>query len=143
MNTTPDNTATTWRDLADELTDEERARFERIEREAQGRLPAQVLLDFARRDIAGRLADMAYHDVPAPADATWVGQWEQHVDLGWSRSLVWREYRGVAIDGGQRCDGTVVRGISVYVEGEMFTSAEARQFAALLVAAADELDRLR
>jgi hypothetical protein len=142
MTITPDDNATTWRDVADELTAKERASLERLERETQGRAPAELLLDLARRGIAGRLADMAYCDVPAPAHATWVGQWEEHVELGWSRSLVWREYRGVAIDGNQQCDGTVVRGVSVYVEGERFTSAEARELAAALSEAADELDRL-
>jgi hypothetical protein len=146
---TTDDNATTWRDLARELTDQERAFFERIEQESPERMPAEVLLRYARGNIEGRIADTAYGDVPAPADATSVGRWEKDLKLGgWSRTLVWREFRdwemSVDIDGRQQCDGTVERAISAYLdECPKFTSAEARRLAALLVEAADELDRLR
>ena len=148
--TQTDDNATRWRDLAGELTERERAALERLECESQGRVPAAVLVKLARGAVEERLADTFYCDVRAPADATWVGAWERNLRLdGWSRGLVWREFRGpgmcVAIDGGQQCDGTVVRGISVYLNDDDlgFTSVEARRLAALLVAAADELDRLR
>src|ERR1700738_2678126 len=63
MTTTPDNTATTWRDLADQLTPEQVARYERFERELKaGGLPetttTDALLDYARRDAEGNLADL-------------------------------------------------------------------------------------
>lgn len=149
MTAIPDNTATSWRDLADELTDHDRASIEKIERETGGRMPG-VLLDYARRSVEDRLIDMAYCDLAAPGDARWVGLWEKHIQLGWSRSLVWREWGPVsdadlyvAIDGRQQCDGTVVRGISPYVDdASHLTSAQARRLAALLIEAADELDRL-
>jgi hypothetical protein len=140
MNTTHDDNATTWHDLAGELTAKEPASLERLERETQGRAPAELLLDLARRGIAGRLADTAYCDVPAPADG-------QNLKRGgWSRALVWCEFRDwelcVDIDGRQHCDGTVERDISVYGDDLTLTSAGARRLAALLVEAADELDRL-
>ena len=149
MTTTHEDNATSWRDLAGELTDKERSSLEQLERESQGRVTPGILLKWARDYIAGRLADAAYCDVPAPADVTFVGEWEQDLKLGgWSRGLVWRASVDatmcVDIDGRQHCDGTVERGISVYLnEGAQFTSAEARRLATLLVEAADELDRLR
>ena len=91
MTTTPDD-ATTWRDLADQLTDKERACLEHLEQHSQGQMSAEVLLDYARRDIEGRLADMAYCDVPAPAGATWVGKWEKHSEL-WL--VAWAAVAGV------------------------------------------------
>ncbi len=143
----PDDNATTWRDLADELTGQERAALDEFE--AHG-VPAQALLGLARNDIEGRLADQAYCDVAAPADATSVGRWEKNLDEGggWSRALLWREFRDrevcVDIDGRQHCDGTVERAISVYADDSLtLTSAGARRFAALLIEGADELDRLQ
>ena len=149
MTTTPNDNATTWRELSDELTDTERASLEQLERESQGRATPEILLIWARDYIAARLADAAYSDVPAPPDITFVGEWEQDLKLGgWSRGVVWRASvdaaMGVDIDGRQHCDGTVERGISVYLnEGAQFTSGEARRLAVLLTEAADELDGLR
>ena len=139
--TTPDNNATTWRDLADELTPEQRQSYEDLERETHVRMPADVLLQYARLDIEGRLADMAYCDVSAPADVNWVGSWEKHIEFGWSRWLLWRDFPDVSVDGRQRCDGTVERGISLYLDDyPTLSSAEARQLAQVLAEAADELD---
>lgn len=83
---TPDNTATTWRDLADQLTPEQRATLEHFEQDEH--MPAEILLDFARDHIDARLTDIAYADVPIPAGAK-VGNWEQNTAGGWSRSLLW------------------------------------------------------
>lgn len=147
MNTIPDNNATSWRDLADQLTPDQIETYECVERGTQGRASAQ-LLEFARLSVEGRLAEMAYGDIPLPVGAESADKWQVHREFGWSRSVVWREFRGpemsVDIDGWQRCDGAVARrAISVYLnEGQQFTGAAARQLAALLVEAADELDRL-
>jgi hypothetical protein len=148
MNTTPNDNATSWRDLADQLTPEQRKSYANLERETQGRMPAQRLLEFVREEVEGNLADMAYCDVPAPADANWVGKWEKNRGEGWSRSLVWRGFRApemcVAIDGNQQCDGTVERQISVYLNDDpKLDAGPARRLAALLVDAAAELDRLQ
>ena len=83
----------------------------------------------------------------APAGTTWVGEWEKNLNRdGWSRSLLWREFSdsgmSVEIDGRQQCDGTVEREISAYLDdAPKFTSATARRLAALLIEAADQLDR--
>ena len=119
-----DGNAATWRDLADQLTPEQRTSYENLERESHGRLPADVLLKYVREEVEGNLADMAgaHRDVPAPAGANWVGKWEKNLGEGWSRSLVWREFRAadmcVAVDGNQQCDGTVERQVSVYLDGD-------------------------
>jgi hypothetical protein len=145
---TPEDNATSWRDLADQLTPELVERYERLDRGTQGRASAE-LLEFARQAVEGRLADMAYCDVAPPAGADSVDKWQTHRQWGWSRSVVWREFRGpdvsVDIDGWQRCDGTVAQqGISVYLsECQQFTSGGARRLAELLTEAADEMDRLR
>jgi hypothetical protein len=64
------------------------------------------------------------------------------------RSLEWSRHDagkiGVGIDGSQRATGEYERGISFYgvQEGEAITADDARQFAAALIEAADELDKL-
>jgi len=64
------------------------------------------------------------------------------------RSLEWGRFDtskvGVSIDGSQRADGAYTRGISFYgvSEGQPIDSAQARELAAALIEAADELDRL-
>lgn len=150
MSTTPDNNSivTTWRDIADDLTAEQRTSLEHIERDARCQVPDSALLEYARRYVEVNLADMAYDDVPAPADAISVNRWEQHVELGWCRGVVWCEFREpdvcVAVDGWQRCDGTVLRAISIYLNenGQTFNSDGAWQLAKLLTQAAEALAQL-
>lgn len=148
MTTAPDNNATSWQDLADELTPEQVACYEDLERQTGGRASVQLLY-FARIDIEGRLANMAYGDVLGPEGAEWVDKWQTRRDHGWCRSVVWRgfsdEKMSVAIDGWQRCDGTIAQqGISPYLADlPTLTGAEARRLAALLVEAADVLDSLQ
>lgn len=150
MTTTPDNTATTWRDLADQLTPEQVASYERLERRLQSQgIPSAAttaaFLDFARRDSLGNFADAAYGDVPAPPGAVSVDKWMDHSEFGLARGVIWREFRApdlyVDIDGWQKCDGTAVPEISLYLdEGQKLTSSQARTLAVLLVQAADALD---
>lgn len=152
MTTTPDDTATTWRDLADQLTPEQVASYERTEQYFRGHgIPGgtatATLLDYARCDVGGNLADAAYGDVPAPPGSVSVDKWMDHSDFGLARGVVWREFSegglSVDIDGWQKCDGTAVPEISLYLdEGQKLTSSQARSLAVLLVRAADELDRL-
>lgn len=149
-----DNTTTTWRDLADQLTDKERAAIEKTEQlfAESGRIDpveaAEALLEYARDYIETRLTDIAYADVPVPPGAK-VGKWEHNTDGDWSRSLVWAEYGEpemyVDIDGRQEHDGSYTRLISVYLieDGASLTSLGARRLAAHLVEAAAELDRLQ
>lgn len=56
-----------------------------------------VLLEYARRDVEGRLADMACCDVPVPAGAISVDNWQEHIDFGLCRATVWREWRRTVI----------------------------------------------
>src|ERR1700682_782417 len=122
MTTSHDDNATTWRDLADQLTEQERGAIQRIEHAfaASGRLhtaeATETLLGFARDHIAANLADAAY--VPEPAGASSVGHWEKNLKCdGWSRSIEWRKFgddSDVCIDGSQQCDGSYTCEISAY-----------------------------
>lgn len=152
MTTTHDNNATTWRDLSDQLTPEQIARLTDIEsrREthcAAPRVVAEMLLECARDYITSRLVDLQFAEVPRP-DGAGVGDWELHTDgSGWSRSLTWSEVAvgqmAVGVDGRQRTDWTIERGVTVYNdEGIELSSEQARELAAAILAAADALDRL-
>lgn len=153
MTTTPDNPATTWRDLTDQLTPEQVESYERTEHYLRDNgIPsattAAALLEYARGDVGGNLADAAYGDVPAPPGAISVDKWMDHAEFGLARGVVWREFHGpdlyVDIDGWQKCDGTAVPEISLYLdEGQKLTSSQARTLVVLLVQAADALDGLR
>ena len=146
MTTAHDNNATSWRDLADQLTEQQRATLARFEHDED--MPAEMLLNFARDHIEARLTDIAYADVPIPPGDPSVGKWELNTAGGWSRSLLWAEFgepeMSIDIDGTQQHDGTYTRLISVYLieDGASLTTAGARKLASLLVEAADELDRL-
>jgi hypothetical protein len=153
MTTTHDDNATTWRDLAGELFDLERGTLELLEqRLSDAGVPTATinerLLHFARNDVEARLADNAYSDVPAPAGATYVGDWEKNLKRdGWSRSLIWHSFgdRDVHIDGSQQCDGSYTCNIVVYADRDEATkldAAGARRLAGLLVEAADAMDAL-
>lgn len=156
MTTTPDNTATTWRDLADQLTPKQRESFEYLEQTSHGQVPAHLVLGWARQAVEGNLVDMAYCDVHPPAGVISVGAWEQHREHGWSRVAVWHSYEGAVADprlagthisvditGWQHCDGGFTRSVALWgvQEGEELTGERARAVAALLLEAADELDR--
>jgi len=87
--------------------------------------------------------------IPAPPGAR-AGDWEQNLQYdGFSRALTWCSYgsrRGasVDVDGRQESDGGVfTRHVSIWgiAEGEAMSSVDARRLAALLITAADEMDR--
>lgn len=142
-----------WRDLAGQLTPEQIESYERLERRFHDQgIPSTVataaLLDFARHDSDGNLADAAYGDVPAPPGSISVDKWMDHSDFGLCRGVVWREFSNgdlsVDIDGWQKCDGTATPEIALYLsERTNLTSSQARTLAGLLVQAADALDGLR
>lgn len=159
MRTTDDN-ATTWRDLADQLTAEQAARFERHEAQAlesirQGRnayeSPEDItrcFLDEARWEAQQNLTD-ALFDVPMPAFAESVEHWEDDGRGSWSRRVdgPHRTIDGadasVYVQGVQTPDGTVDWSLWVTVsDRDNMTAEQARTLAATLVEAADELDRL-
>ncbi len=85
-------------------------------------------------------------DVPLPAGAT-ADDWPSVDHDGvLVRSLEWCRYDtdkvGVSIDGSQRATGEYTKGISFYgvSEGQSIDSTQARELAAALIKAADELD---
>lgn len=86
--------------------------------------------------------------IPVPAGATTDSCWSTRSDDGdVMRSLEWsRRYAGracVHVDGWQGETGHVTRWVSVYDSLEEMPADEARQLAAALVEAADELERLQ
>jgi len=109
----------------------------------------RMLLDYARKDAETNLTDLAYADVAVPPGASVDGEgWEQSVHGEWSRPLIWRRFDsaggvGVDIDGRQKLGGSFTRQISLYADnGASLNAAQAREIAALLIAAADEFDRM-
>jgi hypothetical protein len=147
----PDNTATTWRDLADQLTPDQIAELEYCEREQvpPGAFSAQGQLNCARSMAQHNIIQALCADVPVPADATGdVNDWEEWEGGGHARmytcSLRATDKMSAEIVGIQHDDGRIERFILANDpnrDGSM-TAAQARQFAALLVEAADEMDRL-
>jgi len=156
MTTTHDD-AQTWRDLADQHTPEQIYGLEGCERRFNtDGVPddprAQAsLLGFARQYAEHNLVDAAYADVPLPAGASTDSEgWGKDLKFGgYRRSLLWRSDGepgevSVDIDGWQRLDGSFTRHTSLWGtdEGGALTSAQARRIAAMLLDAADELERL-
>ncbi len=149
---TSTNTATTWRAYADQLTTEQINELACL----AGRLataPADVvtrlLADRARQFAQERRVEAALAHIPAPACER-VGAWEPEDSGGYSRGLIWSERNldaaavTVTVDGRQDSDGRIQRALSLYAGDGVaeLTAAEARGAARLLMAAAEELDRL-
>ncbi|CAM3108272.1 hypothetical protein BST27_18605 [Mycobacterium intermedium] len=152
MSHTPDN-ATTWRDLADALTPQQVAYIEEWERHPE--LPPRVdgsvktpeehqrtLLHVAREFLGSNTAAVMLADV-APPDGGDHRPWQDEGDGTWSRFFVGTvrtmgDVR-VIIDGTQYSDGRIERFVTTD-SAEGMGSAEARQLAALIIEAADEID---
>lgn len=85
--------------------------------------------------------------IAAPADADHVEDWVDESDLGmpvrWFRGTA-RTVAGVrvVINGWQEWDGPTARHISVHAVDAELDAVTARELAAALLAAADELDQL-
>ena len=154
MTTAPDDTANCWRDLADQLTDEQVAEIEYMERE---NIPPRVTaeqghLNYARMAAAHNLVQALHAGIPEPPDATEVDDWTEWDRLG-NQTVYARPYTASARDVGpvtvelagvQYADGQVRRYILTRPngfgnDGEM-TAAQARALAAELLNAADTLD---
>jgi hypothetical protein len=147
---TTDNTAHTWRDLADQLTPEQVTTLDRIEadllaRGAPADIVATVLLDHARYNAQHNLADTAmFGHLPAPAVARFLSHFEKNSTGSWLRRFdgAIRDIDDIRVEviGIQHGDGTIDR--AVCVNGEELTSSQARELAKALVAAANEADQL-
>lgn len=152
MPTTHGHNATTWRDLADQLTPEQVDKL----LEFEGRRPESQadLLEWARECSERNLDDtLHFGHLDRPEGATQVyGCGERTDGRGWSREFTGTSRRvdgvSVRLNGTQFADGTVERTLAVGVDdlaagpGGALTAAAARQLAAALIEAADELDRM-
>lgn len=152
--------ATTWRDLADQLSPEQIAKMEASERiwatMPDGPVTAhqQGLVSLARELAGQNAAAVVYAHIPRPAGAEDVGPWEPWDDDDiWSRA--WFGHRrpvpcasarddiGVYVAGIQHGDGRNRQHITLESSrDEELTAAEARELAAVLLETADELDAL-
>lgn len=130
---------TTWHDLADQLTADQRALLDAMDDD--GLLDDGLLLSLARKHAADNLA-AALLDVPAPPDATEVDEWDDadspngyrcfraaeriigRGDLSWSRDIM------VGVRGVQYVDGRVER--TVVVGDVELPMTQARELAAVL-----------
>lgn len=157
MTTTHDDNATTWRELADALTRQQVAYIEEWERHpeipplADGSAPTndahqRALLFTAREFVGSNAAAALFADVAPPPEEGHYYPWENIGDDTWTRFFVGTSRKlgdvEVFISGIQSSDGSISRDINVSA-GEGMGATEARELAALLIQAADELDRLR
>ena len=143
---TTDNTASGWRDIADQLTTAQVENLERFERAAQTPQAAQkLLLAIGRRYASDNLnGAVLFPEIAAPPDAMKMYAWEEGDDGVWSR-----EFEGMVRDVGlaeilvvgkqfsndDRCERSVVVGVA-----HQLTAAQVRELAAALLNIADEID---
>lgn len=148
-NTTHDDNATTWRDLADELTPQQIAEVEYCEREnvPPGLATPQGHLNHARALARRNVIQAICADIAPPAEAVAgeVYDWEERDNdrLGrmygiWSRDLGTTK---VDVLGVQYNDAQLERRVLVY-EADELTAQQARQLGAALIEAADVVERL-
>jgi hypothetical protein len=159
MTTTHDDNSSTWRDLADQLTPEQVARFERWEADALKSVAAgrngnyespediaRCFLVDARREAEQNLTDSTF-DVPIPAGASGAEHWEDDGTGRWTRPVYGIQrnvaHLSVGITGEQHPDGTVGWAAHAHADDNPATPDQLRQFAAAVLEAADELDRLQ
>jgi hypothetical protein len=165
---TTDDDATTWRDLADQLTPEQFARFERAEQlcltgahlafphNDRSKTIADMLhgvLKEARWETQQNLTDAhTFGHVSLPRGVESAEHWEVGDTGAWTRRLSVScrsiDRAGadstVYVDGVQGTDGAVKWSLYVLADDRKpFTAEQARQFAVMIAAAADELDGLR
>lgn len=148
------DTVTTWRDYASQLTAEQVASLEHCESRLSPPVAAHpqgvaALAEHARDMAETNAVDARYADVPLPAGAIQNDGWSRHSDTGnWYRLIEWATIPTqtpaveVCVDGRQATDGTFTRDVAIYAEDVRLTAMQARALAAALSAAADELDRL-
>ena len=139
--TTHHDTVRTWREVADQLTAAQIAQLERLERDEP-----QTLLEMARQWAANNtIAAVPLDDVAPPAGAVRTFAWQ--LDSNWFRDFEGttrhaRQAR-VQICGRQQADGSTRRWIAVRTRHlDALEPAAARELAAALTDAADEIERL-
>jgi hypothetical protein len=136
---------TTWRDLTDELTPTQIAELTKWELFEHGDKPGGLLC-VARGMAAHNLAAAVLSDLPLPAGAVAVNDWEHMRDNTWARHF-WGTTRragpaSVVIHGEQSADGSCERWLHVRDDDDSeLTPAQARELASALSRAADEVDQ--
>jgi hypothetical protein len=149
MTTTHDDNATTWRDLAEQLTAQQIEEIAESERNqlAAGYDNSVGFLNYARKMATENAAQIFLADVPSPREAIGdIDEWSEFGDGLFTRQYnVWRHpEQPVSVEGWQYSDGQ-----TTYVEREIIddrndgiTAEQCRHRAAALLEAADLLDRL-
>jgi len=153
--------ATTWRDLADQLTPEQIVSLADSEQGALGDPveAAELNLWMARDRACKNLDDARFGHLPMPAGASKVFHWGDD-DGHWSRDFTGTERRVVSscrekagvdiaekvdvdIAGVQYDDGRTERHVYVYISADAakLTAADAREHGKSLLEAADEMQR--
>jgi hypothetical protein len=144
-------TTTTWRDLSGQLTEEQVDRLTAMEQSVEKpHLAADLLLELALAWAEQNFTDdVMFGHIDPPAGARCVSGWLVDGDEAtsvWSRAFEGTRRRvsdvDVVIEGRQFHDYGCEREVAVYTDGARLDPAEARQLAAALIAAADEIDRL-
>jgi hypothetical protein len=144
-----DETATGWRDLADQLTDEQLLQLEIYER----RPPSPRMADpaarlwLARSMARSNLIQHLHAEIPLPADAAGldeVNNWQLWKGTYSRLYTAWSHIEDgltVHVFGTQFADGRVERSITVEMPGPGMDARLARGCAAALLNAADLLDQ--
>lgn len=155
MTTTQDSTATSWRDLADQLTPDTIRRFERQERltELHGPLafphedPAEVIRKDQQHMLEEARNQIQFAQVKLPETAESADLWEDDGDGEWTRGVYGTDRKtgplSVGISGVQSADGSVEWNVTAYAKDDPVTPAQLREYAVMLTDAADELERLK
>ena len=138
---TPDDTARSWRDVADRLTAAQIAQLECLEHDEP-----QTLLEMAQQWAARNVTAGMPFDAVAPPDGA-VRTFDWQLDSNWFRDFEGTSRRvgraRVQIYGRQQVDGSTRRWISVQPRHlDVLDAATARELAAALTDAADEIERL-
>lgn len=147
MTTTPENTAATWRDLADQLTPEQISLLEYCEREQvpPGIADAEHHLNHARMLTQQNLFRQIFADIEPPEAVGDVGEWVEWGDRYGRPYIAWeRDVDGVvvSVDGAQFGDGRIELSIRSAAAEDM-TVHQARDMALALVDAdVAEVERL-
>lgn len=140
---TTDDIANTWRDIADQLTPEQIGKLEKDEANFE---PGQLLWR-ARTSASNNMADaVMFGHIATPPGAARCYHWdteEGHRDFEGVTAEIGRAY--LTVEGRQYADGRCERTIMLIRDDRHggLSSAQARELAAALLNAADELDRFR
>jgi hypothetical protein len=143
-----DDNASTWRDLADQLTPEQIAELEYCGSREQippGMAEPRHHLNHARKLAELNIAQAMFADIAPPPDAVgkpddWMdydGENYQRMFASWTHPVL-----DVSVLGLQFSDGRIERYILCGVDTDEMTAERSRQLAAALIDAAAQLERI-